>query len=190
MTTEQVRALAKQMLSARRFHHVENMAKQAVQLAEKYGVDPEKAEMAAWLHDIVKEQSDEELLQLLRQDAIIAKSTQQRPRPIWHGPAAAVYAKHELGITDEEILSAVASHTTGNTDMSQLDKVIFLADAISEERDYPGVDSIRQLAQQSLNKAVIATLEQSIQFVQAKGKPLDKETVQALQALRRVETPQ
>lgn len=183
MTVQQARQLAKQTLSEKRYAHVENVAAAAGALARRFGADENKALLAGWLHDIVKEQSKEQLLQLMEQDAIIAKSTRQRPLPVWHGPCAVIYAKHRLGVTDPEVLSAIECHTTGKANMSTLDKVVFLADVISAERSFPGVGKIRELAATDLDAAVIAAMEENIVYLNGKGKPLDKDTVAALKFL-------
>lgn len=183
MNAEQARLQAKKMLSARRYAHVQNVAKAAVALAKRYGANEEKAELAAWLHDIVKEYSREDLLRLLRRDAIMARSTEKRPYAVWHGPAAAVYARLELGVDDPEVLDAVAAHTTGRAGMGKLDKVLYLADLISEEREYPGVEELRTLAQKDLDEAVIAAMRRTLAHVEETGKPLDPEARRALDAM-------
>lgn len=185
MTTREAANLAKNTLSPKRFIHVKNVAAAARELAIRYRVDPDKAELAAWLHDVVKEQSREDLLQILSQDAIMAGPTEKRPFPIWHGPCAAIYACHDLGVKDEDVLSAIACHTTGKKNMTTLDKVIFLADVISAERTYPGVKEIRRLAKQDLDKAVVAAMEQNIDHLKKCGKPIDADTMDALLDLKK-----
>ena len=180
----EAKELVKKRLSEKRYRHVKNVAAAARKLALHYGADADKAELAAWLHDIVKECSRGELLQLLQRDAIMAGATAKRPLPVWHGPCAAIYAKHELGVTDPEILSAIACHTTGKVDMSQLDKVMFLADIISDERSFPGVGKLRDLAFKDMDRAVIAAMEENIIHLETLHKPLDEDTVQALSFLK------
>ncbi len=184
LSEEEAKKLAKNALSEKRYKHVKNVVEAADKLARHYGLSAEKARMAAWMHDIVKESSREELLQLLEQDAIMAGATAQRPLPVWHGPCAAIYAKHSLGIYDEEVLSAIACHTTGKQGMSLLDKVIFMADIISEERTFPGVGKLRKLAYRDLDAAVVAAMEENIIHLNKLHKPLDKDTVQALESLK------
>lgn len=179
---EEAKRLARQQLSDRRFCHTANVAAAAKKLAKRWGANPEKAELAGWLHDIVKERSRDELLQLLAQDDIMSQSS-RRPQPVWHGPAAAVYA-HSLGVADPEVLSAIACHTTGKAGMSTLDKVLFLADVVSDERSFDGVGNIRALAGEDLDAAVIAAMEENLAYLTHKGKTLDTDTVEALAALK------
>lgn len=184
MTNQEAADLAGRSLSPRRLIHVKNVAAAARTLAKRYGVDPDRAELAAWLHDIVKESSRDRLLQLLLRDDIMAGSTGERPLPVWHGPCGAIYAGHELGVEDGEILSAIDCHTTGKPGMTTFDKVLFLADVISDERSFPGVGKLRALARRDLDAAVIAAMEENIIHLKELGKPLDVCTVQALEDLR------
>ncbi len=185
MKLDKVKHLAKSKLTPKRYTHVKNVANAAEELAILYGADVEKARLAAYLHDIVKEEKREDLLRILQQDVIIAQSTAKRPRPVWHGPAAAVYAKHTLGITDEEVLSAVACHTMGKVNMSLLDKILFVADLISEERDFPGVEAIRQAAEENLDKATLLAMQRRIDFVLESGRELDPDSAVVLKDMQR-----
>lgn len=180
MTNSELKKLAKEELSKKRYKHEKNVAAAARMLAERYGANPEKAEMAAWLHDIVKEKPKQDLLQMLNEDAIIAGQTVNRPFAVWHGPCAAIWAKNHLGIREEEVLSAVACHTTGKAGMSLLDKVVYVADMISADRDYPGVEKFRALAEKDLDTAMVALMEEQISINQKRGKSVDAATLAAL----------
>lgn len=187
ITLQQAQELAKVKLSPKRYKHVENVVDAAVQLAHRFGVDPDKARMAAWLHDIVKEEPAGTLLQLAKQDAIMAELIHGYPKPVWHGPCGAIYAKNVLGVQDEEILSAVENHTTGKVNMSALDKVILVADMISAERHFSGVEEIRRLAEEDLNRAALATLEKSVSFVAQRNLELDSRSLAAIAYLKKYE---
>ena len=129
--------------------------------------------MAAILHDSAKELPKQELLQIFADNAIIAENAPARPLPVWHGIAAAILAETQWGITDPEILSAIRCHTTGKPGMSKLDKIIYLADMTSAERDWPGVEKLRKLELKDLDAAMLAALKQTNDFVLSQGKPLD-----------------
>lgn len=156
----------------------------AVKLAKRYGADEEKAALAALLHDSAKELPKAEILQIFADNAIIAKNAAKRPAPVWHGYAASVLCQTQWGVTDPEILSAIECHTTGKKNMSLLDKIIYMADMTSAERDYPGVEALRAEEMQNLDLALCHALEQSIAFVREKGNPLDPDTVAALDDAR------
>ena len=171
--------LFKARLSEKRWTHTKNVKKMAVKLAKRWGADPEKAAMAAILHDSAKELPKQELLQIFADNAIIAENAPARPSPVWHGIAAAILAQTQWGVSDPEILSAIRCHTTGKPDMSKLDKIIYLADMTSAERDWPGVEELRALQMENLDRALCDALKRSIDFVEEKGGALDSESVAA-----------
>jgi predicted HD superfamily hydrolase involved in NAD metabolism len=184
MTYEQAKEMVKGRLSAKRYRHTLNVKKVAVELAGRYGADPEKAALAAILHDSAKELPKAELLQIFRENAIIAENAEQRPPQVWHGLAAAILCQTKWGVTDPEILSAIRCHTTGKPGMNKLDKIIYLADMTSAERDYPGVEELRTLEREDLDLALCRALERTLAFVEQSGKPVDPVSAAALEDVR------
>ena len=180
MTYQQAEDMVRRTLSPKRFQHTMNVKKLAVRMAQHYGVDTEKAALAAILHDSAKELPRTELLQIMQDNAIIKKGTQNRPEPVWHGICAAILAKTQWNVQDEEILSAIACHTTGKENMSKLDKILFWADMTSAERDYPGVEELRSLEMRNLDKAMTQALKMTISFVEQKNAIADPESAKAL----------
>lgn len=179
MDYAEAKKLVKARLSEKRWTHTKNVKKMAVKLAKRWGADPEKAAMAAILHDSAKELPKSELLQIFADNAIIAENAPARPSPVWHGIAAAILAQTQWGVSDPEILSAIRCHTTGKPDMSKLDKIIYLADMTSAERDWPGVEELRALQMENLDRALCDALKRSIDFVEEKGGTMDPESVAA-----------
>lgn len=187
MTEQKARRLAKKRLSAKRYQHTLNVRRMAVKLAKRWGADPEKAALAALLHDTAKELPREEMLQILNDNAIMAANAQNRPSPVWHGICAAILAQTQWGVEDEEVLSAIRCHTTGKPGMSLLDEIVFLADMTSAERDYPEVDYLRQLEKKDIHQAIREALEMNLHWLEESGKPVDEETRAALEDLRQRE---
>ena len=187
MTEQKARRLAKKRLSAKRYQHTLNVRRMAVKLAKRWGADPEKAALAALLHDTAKELPREEMLQILNDNAIMAENAQNRPSPVWHGICAAILAQTQWGVEDEEVLSAIRCHTTGKPGMSLLDEIVFLADMTSAERDYPEVDYLRKLEKKDIHQAMREALEMNLHWLEESGKPVDEETRAALEDLRQHE---
>ena len=187
MTEQKARRLAKKRLSAKRYQHTLNVRRMAVKLAKRWGADPEKAALAALLHDTAKELPREEMLQILNDNAIMAENAQNRPSPVWHGICAAILAQTQWGVEDEEVLSAIRCHTTGKPGMSILDEIVFLADMTSAERDYPEVDYLRKLEKKDIHQAMREALEMNLHWLEESGKPVDEETRAALEDLRQRE---
>lgn len=161
MTTEQARKLARESQSDERFYHTECVARAAVSLAGRYGADPERAELAALLHDILKERDKADLLQMLRGSDIIDYAEIEPCPALYHSFAGGVYVHDELGL-DMELADAVRYHTAGRAGMTLLDKVVFLADYISDDRDFRGVDEVRAIARDSLDEAVFTALRNGL----------------------------
>ena len=183
MTCEQAKKQVRGMMGEKRWTHTKNVKKMAVKLAKRWGADPEKAAMAAILHDAAKELPREEQLQIFRENAIIAENAPARPAPVWHGVAAAILAETKWGVTDPEILSAIRCHTTGKQGMSLLDKILYMADMTSAERDFPGVEELREMELRDLDQALYLALRRTVTVVNEKGGALDPMTVAACDEL-------
>ena len=175
--------LIEQRLSPKRFLHSMNVAKECVKLAEKYGGDKQKAYLAGVLHDIMKEESPEMQLQTIYQSGIIIDMVTENARPLWHAKAGAGYCKQVLNIQDEDILNAISYHTTARANMSQLEKILYLADYIGEERDYPDVDIMRKETWTSMERGLAYALEYSICDLAKRKKAIHIDTVEAYNQL-------
>ena len=171
--SETAKELVRGRLSDKRYEHTLNVRKMAVKLAKQYGVDEDKAALAALLHDSAKEISKDEMRAIMRAHPELAEGGEERPTPVWHGICAAILARTEWGVEDEAVLSAIACHTAGKPGMSRLDKIVYLADMTSAERDWPGVNKLRKLERKNLDLAMLAALRQTNDFVLSQGKPLD-----------------
>lgn len=144
-----------QRMKAARFKHSKNVAKEAVRLAKKYGADPEKAELAGILHDATKETEAEEQMELIARAGIELSELERESPKLWHAISGSAFVQVVLGIEDREVIDAIRYHTTGRAGMTLLDKVIFIADFISADRDYEGVDKMRKIAEKNLDDAVL-----------------------------------
>ena len=159
MNLDDYKKIIKSRMSDYRYTHSVNVSREAVRLAKKYGADTEKASLAGILHDITKETPKEEQLQIMTDGGIILDNVQKNSSKLWHGISGSVYIREVLNITDEDILNAVRYHTTGRAGMSLLEKIIFIADFTSAERDYNGVKTMRKKADKALENAMLYGLQ-------------------------------
>ncbi len=171
--------ILKERLSPYRLHHSLEVAKSAEQLAEKYGYDAQKAYLMGLLHDITKEADAGETLALAQKYAISMTQLEKDNKKLWHAITGAGYIKNELGIDDDEILTAIRYHTTGRMGMSLGEKILFIADFISSDRTYDGVESMRQKAQISLETAMLEGIEFTITELVEKHAPVHPDTFNA-----------
>lgn len=143
-----------EILSPKRFNHSINVAEQSVILAKMHGENKEKAYLAGLVHDSCKEISKQEQLKIINKFGIILTDIEKNEPNIWHGYAASGYITEKWGITDPEVCSAVKYHTCGRGDMSLLEKIVFVADLTSLDREYPDSAKIREISMQSLDAAI------------------------------------
>ncbi len=162
MSIEEYRSLIKNRMGERRYIHSINVAKSAVKLAQHYNGDIEKAEIAGILHDCCKEIPKDEMLQIMADGGIILDAVEKGSSKLWHSIAGSVYVRDTLNIYDSDIINAIRYHTTGRASMSLLEKIIFIADFISDERDYNGVDIMRKKAFNDLEDAMLFGLQFTI----------------------------
>lgn len=192
MTYKEYEAEVKKHLTPQRYFHSKCVAKEAARLAKRYGAEEEKARTAGILHDIMKDTPKEEQLKILRDFGIILSESELQNPKLWHSLSGAAYCEHVLGVSDREVLSAIACHTSGKKDMALLDKVLFVADYISEDRDYPGVKEMRKLAKSSLEEAIIEGIAFTVQEKMEQRLPLGGGSIEAYNdavlALREKET--
>jgi len=164
-------------LSDKRKSHTYAVALEAVNLARRYGADQQKAELAALFHDMYRGKPVEILDAMVREFGL--DPSYLGNSNLSHGKIAAKVMEQEYGIKDPDILNAVAYHTTGRAEMSLLEKIIYLADAIEPGRRYPGISELRKLAYTSLNKACIKAMSRSIDYIKSRGLELDRDTLRA-----------
>lgn len=136
-----------------RFEHILGVVQTAVSLATRYGVDTDKAYIAALFHDYTKYDTLEAQCSVLTQKEI--KLYQDYP-VMYHALSAASILKSKYTINDEAILNAIAKHVWGDLQMTDLDKIILIADKIEPTRNYPAVAKLRTLSKESLNETLIA----------------------------------
>lgn len=162
-------------LSERRFTHSLNVAAEAEKLAVKYGGDPEKAYLSGLVHDILKE-NDSSALRFFEERGITLTELEKSAPKLWHAMAGAVFISEHYDFEDD-IITAVRYHTTGRENMSLLEKILFVADFISADRDYPGVDEMRKRAQVSLEYAMEEGLRFTINELSEAGRAIHPDTV-------------
>lgn len=165
-----------------RWEHTLRVVDTAAILADRYDADKEKVDTAAILHDFCKFWTAEELIFAIKQYKL-PQDLLLYNQELWHGPVASKVVTKEFGIQDRDITNAIFYHTTGRLNMSLVEKIVFLADYIEPGRKFPGVDAARQLALKSLDKAIVLSLKQTIQFLISCGQkvyPLTYDTLHSL----------
>ena len=178
----QILNIVKQNTSESRFEHTLRVADLATKLAHHYKVDADKTWLAAVLHDLEKNISLEENDDLVNLYGLDKKYLGNKN--LSHSKLAAAVSRDKLGIDDEDILNAIAFHTTGRSDMSMLEKIIFVADTCEEGRTYKEAALLREKAFENIDDICIFILEYLKEKNKKKGLVVDEDTIQALRYLK------
>ncbi|MDF2985169.1 MAG: putative superfamily hydrolase of metabolism [Eubacterium sp.] len=165
MTLDQMDQLLKQSLKPGRYIHSVNTMKEAVALADIYGEDKDMAAIAGLLHDCAKDLQEQETLDYCRNHGIVLNEVEEKQVFLMHGAVGAIIAKEKYGVENETILNAIKYHTTGYSQMSMMDKIIFLADYIEPGRTHSEVDNARKLACENIDRALISSFDSIIRYV-------------------------
>ncbi len=182
-SAQELRDVVQKLVVHDRYLHTLAVEVQARHLAEIYGADVESAAVAAVLHDVCKNMDSGDMVEMIlnapnSSDYPPEKVLREMPK-LLHSWAGAVYIEKELGITDIEIINSVRYHTSARADMTLLDKIIYLADFTSAERDYPDVDVLRKLVEKSLDESMAYALEFTIKDLTKRGLIICEDTLRA-----------
>lgn len=178
MKINEAKEIVEAHLTKARFEHSLRVADIAVELAKKYNVSTEQAELAAIFHDYCKYRSLEEMKRIIM-TSYLPKDLLQYHHELWHGPVASILIEQEYGIYDTEIQSAIYYHTTGRAHMSDLELVLFVADYIEPGRSFPGLDDVREMAKTNLSKSAWMVSRNTIQYLMQKKNRIYPDTFHA-----------
>lgn len=182
MNTASICEYIEKNFSEKRKIHTEGVRQTAIKLAEKFGGGNrelvEKAELAALYHDMYRGVPVDVLNYYVKHLDLDEKRYKDNAN-LAHGKIAAVVIQRDFDEKDQDIINAVSYHTTGRPEMSLLEKIIYIADAVEPNRSYPGVQALRQTLEYDLDQAVLQSLTNTINYVRSEKKFLDEDTVLA-----------
>lgn len=183
MSNEEIIDILKKSLKRGRFEHSLGVAYTAANLAMCYGFDVNKAYRAGLLHDCTKYMDADEALSYCKKKGIIISDVEKdNPTALLHSKTGAVMARDKYKEDDEEILSAIRYHTTGKPAMTNLEKIIFIADYIEPGRkELPQMADIRKMAYTDLDKCLVMMYESIISYINKgpKSGAIDTTTIDA-----------
>lgn len=162
-------------VKAKRVGHILGVEAECVKLAEKWGVNPTLAARAGVLHDITKYWDHEEHLAFCDEYEFPLSDLERSNEKLLHAKSGAIFAREILG-ENEDLCLAIECHTTGKGNMSSLDKILYLADYIEVNRDFPELEKLRQLAYENLDKAVGYGLEIALEEMETRNKEVHPDT--------------
>lgn len=167
----------KKNLDENRFEHTLGVRYTCAALAMRYEYDLEKAQVAGLLHDCAKCIPDKKKIKICQKNKIEISQAEENSPFLLHAKVGAYIAREDYGVEDEEILNAIACHTTGKAAMTLLDKIVYIADFIEPHRNTaPHLEAIRALAFQDIDRTMYVILENSLEYLRKKGKEIDPMT--------------
>lgn len=175
-TTEEIKNKLKECLTRERYIHSLGVEETAIELAKRFSCNEEKAGVAGLLHDCAKcipKEDCKKYMHLLSDDEKISEKT-------WHAPFGAYIARVDYGVFDNEILSAIRFHTIGKKDMSDFEKIIYLADKIeTRTREFEYREPIVRVLNEtdSLDEAVLQSFKMTINSLTLRNLPISFQTI-------------
>lgn len=164
-------------LKPSRYTHSLGVEVMAERLAAIHGADVEKAAFAGRYHDIAKCFTQDEMNEYVRKFGLPEMYIDNNP--LAHSKVAAEILRTEFGVTDEDVLNAVRSHTTGRKDMSLLEEIVYVSDAIEDNRNYEGLQELQEQAARDLDGACLFIMDWTLESLAGKGRTPDADTVEA-----------
>lgn len=177
MNYHEMKKKLKKALDKERYEHTKGVMYTAASLAMAHGYSIENAMIAGLLHDCAKCIPNNEKLTLCEKHHIIVTSVEETNPSLLHAKLGAFLAEREYDITNPDILHAIKVHTTGEPDMSILDKIIFIADYIEPGRDKaPNLDKVREIAFKDLNVCMAQILRDTLIYLKQGHGSIDPTT--------------
>lgn len=165
---EKIKSNVKKYLNEKRYEHVKRVVAKARELALIYGVNTEKVEASAWLHDVAKFFELSTMLDLIKNKYPEVSDDNSKMTSILHGFAGAEFVRNNydlFGIDDEEILDGIKYHTIGSDNMSDISKIVYLADAIEDGRNWEGVEKAREISLRNLDEAILYEINEKLIYL-------------------------
>lgn len=179
MPRNKIKRWLKEKLSISRYRHSLSVQEMSEELAEIYDADISKASLAGLVHDCAKWMSPHRLRFKAEYYKMNLDAIEREHTSILHAVIGATLAADIFGITDQEILTAIKYHTTGNARMSLMDKILYVADFAEPLREYDEAKIVHKLAYIDLNLAVLETTEQKLQHLLKKRLLIHPNTIAA-----------
>ena len=183
LSLEDLRCVSSSMVYAKRLAHIRGCEEEAARLAKRWGADENRMRRAAILHDCTKYLSGKEHIAICEQYGVPLDELERTAPKLLHSKTGACMARHIFGEPDE-VYEAIFWHTTAKADMTTLEKILYVADYMEPNRDFDGVERLRELAYSDLDRALLLGVETTVQEMKERDLPVHKNTLQAQAWLR------
>ena len=176
---EELEQVVVNLLNPNRVNHVLGCRDTAAELAKVWGADVTDAARAGLLHDITKALDGPLQLTLCREyGKVLDEFSENNPKTL-HALTGSLVAERIFG-ENMAVVKAIESHTTGKPAMNTLEKIIYVADYMEPNRDFPGVEELRRLAYTDLDGALKLGLEMTLAMLRQQKRQISPASAQAL----------
>ncbi len=187
VTIETVRKWIAKYESPKRIQHSEGVAETAVSLCKKWGGDREILLYAGLLHDVARDLSTEELIEIAKKNGYPVDEIEACNPILLHGPVGSILARNELGIDNPEILNCIVFHTTGRKNITLNESLIYLSDFIEPGRQFADASYVRSLAFKNLEDALLEETRMNVSFLMKEKMPIHIRTIEMFNSLLKKE---
>ena len=167
------------LLNPNRVAHVLGCRDTAVAMAKRWGADETDAARAGLLHDVTKALDGQRQLTLAGEYGIILNVFQKGNPKTLHALTGSLVAQRLFGENDA-VVQAIRHHTTGKANMNVLEKIIYVADYMEPNRNFPGVEKLRELAFSDLDAALKLGLNMTLELLKQQGREISPESQEAI----------
>lgn len=172
-----IRKTLEKKLDNKRFEHTLGVAYTAAVMASQFEVDVNSALLAGYLHDCAKTLSDEKKLSFCQKYNIPVTDTELKNPSLLHAKIGGFMAMDNYGVSDIDVVNAIMNHTTGRPEMSDLEKIVYIADYIEPgRRNLPNLDKIRKMAFMDLDRAMLMILTDTLEYLNLTQTVIDTKT--------------
>lgn len=162
---EELKSILKASLPLKRYKHSIAVYETALELASVHKLDMQKVGISALLHDCGREIPSRDSLAKATELGIMVDKIEANQPVLLHAKLGVFFARKKYGIEDQEILDGILYHTTGAPNMSPLAMAVYLADLLEPTRDFPGIDDLRKLAKENMEKAMMRSYGNTIRYL-------------------------
>lgn len=162
---DELKSILKASLPLKRYKHSIAVYETAMELASVHKLDMQKVAVAALLHDCGREVPSRDSFAKATELGIDIDKIEANQPILLHAKIGVFLARKKYGIEDQEILDGILYHTTGAPHMSPLAMAVYLADLLEPNRDFPGIDNLRKLAKEDMEKAMIKSYGNTIRYL-------------------------
>ena len=176
---EELEQVVVSLLKPNRVAHVLGCRDTAMDLAKRWGADVTDAGRAGLLHDITKALDGPLQLTLCQEYGIVLGDFSKKYPKTLHALTGSLVAERIFG-ENKAVVDAICSHTTGKANMTTLEKILYVADYMEPNRDFPGVETLRHLAYTDLDKALKTGLEMTLEMLQKNNQEISPASAEAI----------